>query len=214
MFLPAKKLFIIVAVLCLAISILAVVLILTRDQSPDQDSTIQQSDNITQTPFNEPDIAAEKPPEKQEVQIREFDTSFLENDTAPEPPSQEEQVQANLEMIVRNFVLEYGSYSSNSGYTHIEALYSQMISKMQDHVRNWIHQDPAALESSTFYSIETTISDLEIVNINNINATVEVSTQRQETDVPEYYNKRFNQKAKVELVKIGNDWKVAALYWE
>lgn len=148
------------------------------------------------------------------VPIQEFDPNLM-NPDAPgtAEPGTVEADQAALQLFARNFIEDFGGYSTNSGYEHIERLFPQMTTAMQEFASNWIKSNPARLRSDTFYSIETAVARVEIASYSDTAAVLKLETTRKESDVPEYYNRSFNQNAEVKFVKVKKEWQVEAVEW-
>lgn len=146
--------------------------------------------------------------------IKEFDDSIFEtNKTQAE--TKEDALRGELQLFARNFLENYGSYSSESGYNHLYALYDKMTDGFKEFTEAWLAQNPAKAKSPLFYSIQTTVSQTEVQKFDApSSATIRVSAHRSETNAPEYYNKQFNQTARVELKKVQGSFKVDGVYWD
>jgi hypothetical protein len=211
-----KKLIIPIIILITIILILGAVLKLSSKPQKEPNIPISQYPNIPKQEAKpadkdvaEPkDISKDKP-----VVTKEFDDSFLNTNTDTAEPSAEEAAKAEIKLFVRSFLEDFSSFSSNSGYNHIEDLYDKMTSKFRSFVEGWIDGDPAREMSNSFYSIQTMVSDIEIDEFSSSKAKLILDTIRVETKAPEYYNRRFNQKAEVMVIKIGKNWKVNSVYW-
>jgi len=147
-------------------------------------------------------------------EIKEFDDSFLKNKDQAVPALKEDQDKNQIKVMVRLFLEDYGSFSTNSGYLHIEQLSNQMTPGFWQFTQNWIDQDPALQKSAGFYAIMTDVLDVRILDYSSDQAKILLDTKRTETDAPEYYDKSFKQEAEVELIKQAGQWKVNAVYWK
>ena len=212
-----KKLLILIGALFLIILILGAVLVLSdKPQSTPlrqgyEGQAIEQNTKADQEIVEQPTDAGKDKP----AAIKEFDDSFLHTKTEPVSPSTQDQTKAEIKLFVRNFLEDYSSFSSNSGYDHIQDLYDKMTSKFRGYTEDWVGGDPARQKSNSFYSIQTMtmVSDVEIREFSSSKAKLILDTVRIETNAPEYYSRRFSQKAEVEVVKIGKEWKVGSVYW-
>jgi len=195
-----KIIFIIIVLLCSIIALLGLLLWYYKriPVPPPQGGDIADVSRADNTPEN--------------IAVKEFDDSIF-NVAETQNPTDEEQAKAEVGLIARTFTEDYGSYSTNSGYSHIEELFPTMTEAMQNRARVWLQSDPVKKEGSAFYSIETSVSQTEFVEFSLTDALITVDAVRTETKVPEYYNKKFNQKADITLIKKGEQWKVADIVW-
>lgn len=208
-----KKLFIILVILIILILGLAGLLFLF----PPKQQTVPAETKTQQTPAPTQQPTAPKPPSSSAggtaTQIKEFDDSIFYGNTDTEAETKSSALRAELQLMARNFLDTYGSFSSNSGYAHITGLYEKMTPEMKTFTMLWLEKDPAREKSSSFYSIETEVMQTEMRNAAKSQATVFIDAKRIETDAPEFYNRATNQTARVELKKVGGEWKVDGVFW-
>ena len=203
-----KKLIIPIIILFLIILLLVAILILGSKPQAGQ----PQEPNIQEP---EEKIIEKQPNAiKEDIVIKEFDDSFLDIDDLTAVPSKDEADKAELQLFIRNFLEDFGSFSFNGGYDHIEDLYDKMTVDFRAYVQDWIAQDPARQLSSEFYSIQTTVSEVKIDEFFSAKAKLMADVARVETKAPEYYGRRFIGQAEVNAEKIGGEWKVAGVYWQ
>ncbi|MFH1712574.1 MAG: hypothetical protein ABH896_00075, partial [Candidatus Jacksonbacteria bacterium] len=158
-----KKFFIPIIALFTLILILGAVLMLLS--KPQTEPNIPASPAGGQYPIsNIPQPAQEESADavREQVVIKEFDDSFLENSAQPIAPSKDEADKAELQLFVRNFLEDFGSFSFNGGYGHIEDLYDKMTVEFRAYVDGWLAGDPAHQLSQEFYSIQTIVSEVKI----------------------------------------------------
>jgi len=210
-----KKFFIPIIALFTLILILGAVLMLLS--KPQTEPNIPASPAGGQYPIsNIPQPAQEESADavREQVVIKEFDDSFLENSAQPIAPSKDEADKAELQLFVRNFLEDFGSFSFNGGYGHIEDLYDKMTVEFRAYVDGWLAGDPAHQLSQEFYSIQTIVSEVKITEFASTKAKLIADAARIETKAPEYYGKRFIMKAEIDAVKIGGEWKMSSVYWK
>ena len=207
-----KKLFIILVILILLILGLVGLLFLFPPKQQTVPTETQQPPAAAQQP------TAAKPPSSSTngtvKQIKEFDDSIFYGNTDTRAETQSSAMSAELQLMARNFLETYASFSSNSGYARITGLYEKMTPAMKAFTVSWIEKDPSQEKSSNFYSIQTEVLQTEMRNATKSHAAVLLDTRRTETDAPEFYNKLVNQTARVELKKISGVWKVDGVFWE
>ncbi|MBI4359853.1 MAG: hypothetical protein HY564_02035 [Candidatus Jacksonbacteria bacterium] len=189
-------------------------------KQPQNDAGIIERGTTLETTQNEDEEEpTEEKPQAREEGVNEFDEKLFDESEAA-APSQNQAERAEVEIFVRAFIEDYASFSSASGYSHIENYYPQMTEAMREFTDGWIKGNPAGLKSDAFYSIETSVANLRIDEFSDPangmfhnSATVLVETSRVETDVPEYYNRRFKKDVEVKLLKEGEMWKVSGVYF-
>jgi hypothetical protein len=115
--------------------------------------------------------------------------------------------------LARNFLEDFGTFSTNGGYDHIKELYKKITPSMREFVDKWIDGNPAAQRSPTYYGISTEIANVTILSKNSEKTQIIADTMRTETDVPEYYNRRFKQEAEIDAIKIDGEWKINGVFW-
>ncbi|OGY72277.1 MAG: hypothetical protein A3E05_02185 [Candidatus Jacksonbacteria bacterium RIFCSPHIGHO2_12_FULL_44_12] len=180
-------------------------------KQPPED--VPREDEVELNPV--PEKTPEKKPEKEEdaEELKEFDESLFNAKDAV-LPSEESADRGGALVFARVFIEDYGSFSSASGYRHIENYYPKMTQSMLEFTEIWIKVNPTKVKSDSFYSIETSVANLRIDEYGNNSATVFIETARVETDVPEYYNRQSKQDVEVKLVKDEEEWKVDGVYWK
>ncbi len=211
-----KKFFIpIITLFALILILVAILILASKPQTISP--TIEQSNNRAMREKIElKDQNVEQPASdvEEKVVIKEFDDSFLDIDAKTAVPSKDEADKAELQLFIRNFLEDFGSFSFNGGYDHIEDLYDKMTVEFRAYVEGWLVQDPARQLSQEFYSIQTMVSEVKIDEFASTKAKLIADTARIETKAPEYYGKRFVEQAEVNAEKIDGEWKVDGVYWK
>lgn len=180
-----KLILIIVAILVIAIVIF---LILTRKT-------------------DEPEMTVEEP----EV-IQEEEQVILP------PVSQEEQDKSNLLILAASFIERFGSYSNQGDYENIKDLYSFMTPSFKSWAENsYIDKLKAENpDTSTYFGITTKAISYSFDSFNDENgeASVNLTTQRRRATETMTNEEIFYQNAKIDFEKIGDEWKVDAVWWQ
>jgi hypothetical protein len=206
-----KKLIILIAILIVAIAVLGSIALFALPRESGQINPIP-TNKIEPLPQEPPNTNANQKPPLQAP--KEFETIGLFKTDKTTAPSQEEADRALLQLLARNFLEDYGTFSTNGGYDHIKELYKKMTPSMQKFVQEWIESNPAAKRSPTYYGISTEIANITILSKNSEKAQIIADTMRTETDVPEYYNRRFKQEAEIDALKIDGEWKLDRVFWK
>lgn len=125
--------------------------------------------------------------------------------TKPNPPINQEEMYAM--QVARMFVEKYGSYSNQNDNQHIKDMSYLTTKSMQD----WL--ETKALQQQKEYSGMTTkVISSRIKTIDTTSAVVEIDSQQQIYS-PE--GQKLEQRSgRVELIRMGEEWKVDGFYWE
>lgn len=157
-------------------------------------------------------------PDKEETPT---DTARVETrDVAPSPapqvrPPVEPIVYPPGEQVIRQtarmFVERFASFSNQNDNAHIEDAKALATPRMQ----KWLETQQVAL-SREYSGMTTQVLAMELGDTSGVVARVEVSTQQ---DISKLENglvssKMQQRKGRVELIKVGNDWKVDGFFWE
>lgn len=131
--------------------------------------------------------------------------------TLPSNPvtlSPQEELKISLTKLAGSFVERMGSYSSDSNYENLKALYPLMSTSM----KNWADGviDGGNVPSETFsIRLKVLSSEIEEIGDNDVTAVVTVQKEKEEFGLESV----TYQKADVNIVKIGEDWLVDDVDW-
>lgn len=156
-------------------------------------------------------------PDKQETptDTARVETSRVEPSSAPQarapvdpvvyPPG--EQV---IRQTARMFVERFASFSNQNDNAHIEDAMALATPRMQ----KWLETQQVAL-SREYSGMTTQVLAMEIADKSEVAARVEVSTQQNVSKLESgvVSSKMQQRKGRVELIKVGNDWKVDGFFW-
>ena len=215
-----KKIIILVIALLLIVIALAAVLLWRSGEQPSPISgTGPAATGTTAAPGAQPGInpvtgSGQPAPGGVTQPINEFSNDYFNNTAKPAVPTGADNEEATLKLLAQNFLADFGGYSTSSGYAHIERWYSQMTPQFKAQTAAWIKTGPAAKESPTFYSIETSVSKVTITKQSPDQVIMTVDANRNATDAPEYYNKSFRQSAEIKLVKKNGAWNINRVDWQ
>lgn len=118
--------------------------------------------------------------------------------------------------IAASFVERFGTYSNQSDFSNMVDLHLFMTEKMRIWSDGYV-ADMKKTNHDVYYGITTKAVTQEIRSPKDdlSKATVMVKTRRREaTTSIGNVSKIFNQDATVELVKVGDEWKIDSIFWE
>lgn len=123
---------------------------------------------------------------------------------------QEVSDQAKIIAAGRFFVERYGSFSSQANWQNLSDVKPVVTRQLWDEFENLIAKNPIDSEGK-YYSLTTKVLSLRLVTQADSLATIEVKTQKQETNGSE--SRIFYQDVTVNLVKDGEQWIVNDFDW-
>ena len=124
------------------------------------------------------------------------------------PPSDEGAEERFVRHLARTFVERFGSYSNQNDNRHIEEVLLLSSPSMQA----WIRSQP--VEQSTNYSGMTTqVIESDVVVFQPSKAVVSVGVQ-QVVQREGQQEERNYRNGRVELIRVGDEWQIDALYWD
>lgn len=127
----------------------------------------------------------------------------------PPPPGPVEQ---NPEAIAMDFTERYGSYSNQGDYQNLRDLFPQMTTGLRARTESFIASNP--LGTGDYSGVTTRALSLEVLSRTDTNATMTVSTQRQEATETNQAARIYYQTARLTLVKSGLKWLVDSFEWQ
>ncbi|HBR80655.1 MAG: hypothetical protein UX09_C0010G0002 [Candidatus Uhrbacteria bacterium GW2011_GWE2_45_35] len=128
-------------------------------------------------------------------------------------PIVEEIQPSGLESLAKTFSERYGSYSSESDFANLSDVLPLMNSTLRAQTENFIE---TAKQSGEYYGVTTRVLSVSIVSLDEENgsASLEISTQREESiGGPENSVVKY-QKLFLNYVMEGEVWKVSSTRWE
>lgn len=116
------------------------------------------------------------------------------------------------DIVARTFVERFGSYSTDIDYTNVEDVMSLATAGLTSRLSTLL-ADARTTPETGFYGVSTHVITVDMVEETEETATLEITTQRQETfDNPSNTSVRY-QDILVELTKSGNRWLVSNFTW-
>ena len=139
------------------------------------------------------------------ISIEQYLEKQLEEKTINQPAQDPDELYAK--QVAITFVERYSSYSNQNDNGHIEDAVSMSTKKMAQ----WI--ETQGLQKSYDYSgVTTEVITADIDDISDTSAVVLLSTRQ---ILETYETQEVIQKdGRVDLTRVGNDWKVSAFYWD
>ncbi len=150
-----------------------------------------------------------------DVTTEELVEEIAENNTTPTLSSDpvdlstDEELQISLGKFAESFVERMGSYSADSNYTNLKALYPLMTVDM----RNWAKGVVASggTPSDQTLSIKVNPLSSEVLDLDAESALIVVTTQKEKTALGQ--SDTVYQRAEVSVLKSGDDWLVNRVDW-
>ena len=123
--------------------------------------------------------------------------------------SSAEKDRRSFENTAKFFIEMLGSYSPDANFQNIIDLESLMTQKMQTWAENFIigNRDNGSKESIT-----TTVTNSKILNYSSNSGTILFNTRRNKLIDNNVEN--YNQDVKVDLIRMGSDWKIDNVSWQ
>jgi len=129
--------------------------------------------------------------------------------------SEEEKEEFAAQVLARVFAEKFGTYSNHQDYQSILDSQSMMTSSMKAWSSSFVKKLKIQKgdQFDDYYGISTSALKIEVVELSESSAEFLVKCQR--TEYPEAGQPVvYNQDLKLNLIKIDNDWKVSAAYWQ
>lgn len=118
----------------------------------------------------------------------------------------------NIQFVVRNFTEQYGSWSNQNGGSNLATAKQYASPSYSDYLDQQIAKTKATPTPATYSGTVTKALVFHFLSLNAKNASVQVSTQQQVTTGTNTVTQ--TKDLIVDLVKVGNDWKVNAAVWK
>lgn len=113
--------------------------------------------------------------------------------------------------VSRNFTELYGSGSNQNNFQNITDAEKWTTQSFANYLNTSLVQQRATLQATPYHDIITTTLVTTVTRQTSTVAAVTVSTQRQETI--DRQTKTYYQDILLDLLKVGNDWRVNAAAW-
>ncbi len=147
----------------------------------------------------------------------QFVNSGKENSTAesaevpgaskPAPTAEPFSQEVYAKQVARIFVERFASFSNQNNNQHL----ADVLPLATDSMAEWL-QTRSLKESSEFEGLTTVVVASEVAKITGQSATVRIEAQQTSEKGSEL--KILQKSGRVELLKMGDDWKVDGFYWD
>ena len=115
--------------------------------------------------------------------------------------------------IARTFVERFGSFSTEADYSNVDDVLGIVTPKLRVTLQD-IAEAARAEQSGLYYGVSTQVITMAVVSETETSATLQITTQRQESfGSPGNTQSRY-QDIIIDLVKIDGDWLVSGFTWE
>ncbi len=137
-------------------------------------------------------------------------------DTPTIPPSQvaatnERVGTSSLQTLAKTFTARFGSYSTDTSGENLIDLLPLMTTEFAESTRQQVAR---AEKSSEYYGVSTRVVAVTVVESGDTEATLSVSTQREESKGSPQNTSIKYQTLVLKMVKIGENWFVSEAAWE
>ena len=144
-------------------------------------------------------------------------TTIQPREATPEEKAAEAK-QEPARLIAQPFVERFGSYNNQGDFTNFADLEFFMTDSLKEWVNStYIPKLKAELPSiDTYFAVNTRALSTDTVVLDEAGGKAEllINTQRQELGAGGEQTRIYYQTAKVAMVKVENEWKIDAVYWQ
>lgn len=162
---------------------------------------------------NQPEPVVPENPSEINVPVVLPGSSSSKSEVLAEPTA--ENLDVSLRSLAASFAERFGSYSNQGNFNNLEDLRGLMTLRMDAWADNYI-ANQKSLVVQGYYGVTTVAVSSKITDLNDEvgQATVIVSTQKQETKGTTANPRVTYQDIEIELVKTEQGWKVDAVAWQ
>jgi len=198
-------------IIILGVLILALVIYLfINSQNRQEEPVLNEEEEIynpSQLPSTnndnlEPNITSSDKPRN----FQEYDVSSEE---------ELETTASDLEKIAQAFAERYGSYSNYSNYSNFSDIKIFMTSDMKLWAENYVEElKDSSQGSEEYFGVTTDAISSQVLEENNNEVVVLVSTLRRESGNRVDEGDAYNQNIEITLQKVNGSWLVDSAYWQ
>lgn len=140
---------------------------------------------------------------------------------APNPISVAQEIatqnsQQDVKIVVESFLERFGSYNNQDNFKNFSDIASFMTPTMNSWVQSSYTQKlrTEMPDFNTYFAINTKVlsSEPQIIDSLGGTATYTIATQREEINGSA--KKIYYQNARINAVRINNEWKIDGVFWE
>jgi hypothetical protein len=189
-----KRIFILVGIVAgIILAILLVIFVLYKTDKPQTEEPLDVAGDV----LGDFDFVVD------DNAIVPASTPTITTPAAPDQGAEERFVRH----LARTFVERFGSYSNQNDNKHVEEALSLSSNSMQA----WINSQSVE-QAGEYVGVTTQVIQSDVISFDNNSAVVHVGVQ--EVVLLQVEEQRNYKNARVELVKIADEWKINSLYWE
>lgn len=138
--------------------------------------------------------------------------------SAPKPRTSAEIQEMNAEnqvlAIARAFAERYGSFSNQGGYTNLLDLEPIATKSLFDDLQEF-HKSQQRARAESYYGLNTRVISIKLDKFDPMGSALAlVQTQREEARGSPSNTKIYYQELKLQLIKLGEGWKVDTAQWQ
>ncbi len=152
-------------------------------------------------------VVTTEPKTEQVIQPRENGGAV----TSPTTPAETNNVDTSLQSLAIIFAERYGSYSTESDFSNIYDVMDLMSGSFKTETEKFLASVKAATE---YYGVTTRVLTTKVTSSDETSATVEVSTQREESKGSPQNSEIKYQKLILSCLKENAVWKVNGAVWQ
>ncbi|KKW32353.1 MAG: hypothetical protein UY77_C0026G0006 [Candidatus Uhrbacteria bacterium GW2011_GWA2_53_10] len=127
-----------------------------------------------------------------------------------EARQRERQRSASVQTTVKSFVERYGSFSTESNFANLRDVLPLTTGELETKTHQLLANPPVPTE---YYGVTTRVVAITLGEMDEGNAEVTVSTQREETKGATKTTSVRYQSIKLSLQKVNGEWKVSNATW-
>ena len=151
---------------------------------------------------------------KQNILTPESSTPITDsNDVRPPAATLEEKQVAGFKVVAENFVERFGTYSSQSGISGLDDLRFSVTDKMFTWLESQ-YQARAKADYKVYYGFTTRSISSSVLSSNEASGTATVLVEARRSEDKDGQVSVLDQSIKIDLIKVGKNWRVDGVYWQ
>ncbi len=132
-------------------------------------------------------------------------------------PTAEELARTAAEILSKSFAERFGSYSNDGNFENVIDLYPLMTSSMKSWAENYVVKMRAEIQKQTYEGTTTKAMSVSFNSLNVDEGAAETVVKTQRTEIKTVNGAQservYYQDLRLELVKVGDEWKIDGAYW-
>jgi hypothetical protein len=202
-----KKTKIIIAISIVVLVLLGIFLVIMNLNKSEKEPVIINEDPEIDTQL---EIETQPAPENTQVPANEEEPTVYRFDEEEE--AQREVTKEDLKQLAFAISERFGSYSNEGNFGNISDLKIYMTDSMKSWAEGYVEEQSETEYTGSYYGITTTSLVGEVTEFDEESASVTVTTKRRE--IKDNEESIFNQDIIINFNKVGNEYKIDAIYWQ